>query len=201
MLGFLKTVPPANGATPRLHGKHVYLRAPRIADWSAWSDLRGRSRAFLEPWEPSWPTDALSRAAYRRRLRRHAQDRRDDCGHAFLIFRRADDRLLGGLTLSNLQRGISMSCSLGYWVGEPHARQGVMSEALGAVLPFVFDHLGLHRLEAACLPSNRASQGLLRKLGFTEEGMARGYLRINGAWHDHLQFAMLASDYSTRRAG
>jgi ribosomal-protein-alanine N-acetyltransferase len=104
------------------------------------------------------------------------------------------------VTLSNVQRGVAMSCSLGYWVGERHARQGIMSEAITSLLPFVFDTLGLHRLEAACLPSNVASRELLRKLSFHEEGFARAYLRINGQWHDHLLFALLASDRDAKKA-
>ena len=193
MFAFLRPISgPTHSAT--LHGSRIYLRAPRGGDWRAWSKIRAASRAFLEPWEPTWPKDALSRGAFRRRLRRQARESLDDTGYAFFIFRRADDALLGGVTLSNLQRGVAMSCSLGYWVGAQHARQGFMSEAIASLLPFVFDTLGLHRLEAACLPDNVASHRLLRKLDFHEEGYARDFLRINGRWHDHLLFALLASD-------
>jgi ribosomal-protein-alanine N-acetyltransferase len=184
----------------RLDGPRVYLRAPRGGDWRAWSEIRTASRRFLEPWEPTWPNGAVTRAAYRNRLRRQLRESRDGTGYAFFIFRAADDALLGGVTLSNVQRGVAMSCSLGYWVGEQHTRQGVMSEAITSLLPFVFGTLGLHRLEAACLPSNVASQRLLRKLGFHEEGYARAYLRINGQWHDHLLFAMLANDRDEKKA-
>ncbi len=199
MLGFLKSPSQAPGAD-LLRSERLYLRPPRASDWKAWAELRGVSRAFLEPWEPTWPRDALSRAAFRNRLQRHARELRDGTGHAFFLFRNDDHALLGGITLSNIQRGIAMSCSVGYWVGAPHARQGVMTEGLGRLLPFVFETLGLHRLEAACLPENRASQGLLRKLGFEKEGYARAYLRINGRWHDHLLFALLADDFRARRA-
>ena len=198
MFAFLRPLSgPAH--TAELHGPRVYLRVPRVGDWRAWTEIRTVSRAFLEPWEPTWSKGAVSRGAYRRRLRRQARESRDDTGYAFFIFRRADDTLVGGVTLSNLQRGVAMSCSLGYWVGEQHARQGFMSEAITSLLPFVFDTLGLHRLEAACLPDNVASQGLLRKLGFHEEGYARDYLRINGRWHDHLLFALLASDRDAKK--
>ncbi len=194
MFEFLRPVPSSAAALPP-DGPRVYLRNPRASDQPAWTELRGASRAFLEAWEPKWPADALSRAAFRRRLRRQARETRENTGYSFFIFRRSDDALVGGVTLNNLQRGISMSCSLGYWIGTPHARQGLMTEALTSLLPFVFETLGLHRLEAACLPDNVASHGLLRKLGFREEGYARGYLRINGQWQDHLLFAMLSGDY------
>ncbi len=183
-----------------LEGAELYLRFPRPGDWSEWAKLRAESRDFLVPWEPAWPSDALTRMAFRRRLRRYARKSRDDQGYAFFIFRKSDHALLGGITLSNIRRGIAQSCSVGYWVGKRHARHGHMSEALRAVLPFIFDDLGLRRLEAACLPTNEASKSLLRKVGFTQEGYAREYLCINGAWSDHLLFALLKSDVRGRAA-
>ncbi len=180
--------------SPSLVGDTVILRPPRPGDWSAWARLRAESRAFLVPWEPKWPSDALSRAAFRRRLKRHFREARDDHGYAFFVFRRADRALVGGMTLSNVRRGVTQSCAVGYWVGRPYARQGLASEALKLVAGFVFDDLRLHRLEAACLPSNDASQALLRKCGFTEEGYARAYLQINGVWRDHLLFGLLSDD-------
>ena len=140
----------------------------------------------------------MTRTAYRHRLRCQARERRDDTGHRFFILRRTDDALVGGVNLSNIQRGVSMSCSIGYWIGKDYMRQGLMSDAVAAILPFVFNTITLHRLEAACLPSNVASEGLLRKLGFRQEGYARAYLRIDGVWHDHLLFAMLANEYRNR---
>ena len=183
----------------RLPGRRVYLRPPEAGDWPGWAQLRAESRDFLMPWEPAWAVDELTRASYRRRLRRLQRDARDDLAYAFLLFRRDDDALLGGLTLGNVRRGVTQSCSVGYWVGRPHARRGYMSEGLVAVLPFVFEQLRLHRLEAACLPSNEASQGVLRRCGFTQEGYARQYLRINGHWADHLLFALLAEDWRQRQ--
>ncbi len=193
MFGFIR--PNSRVGSQSLRGRRLYLRQPRGSDWRAWSEVRNASRAFLEPWEPRWPKDALSRAAFRRRLRRQARDKRDDSGYSFFIFKRAEDELVGGMTLSNVQRGITMSCNLGYWIGEAHARQGLMTEAVRCILPFAFETLGLNRLEAACLPNNIASRRLLEGLGFREEGYARGYLRINGEWHDHILFAMLSGDY------
>ena len=107
----------------RLPGERVYLRAPERGDWEAWASLRGRSRNFLEPWEPTWPADALSRLSFRARVARYAEDWRSDQGYNFFIFSH-DDALVGGIGLSNVRRGVAETASLGYWVGEPFARQG-----------------------------------------------------------------------------
>ena len=69
-----------------------------------------------------------------------------------------------------------------------------MTEAVGCVLDYAFDTLKLHRVEAACLPSNEASRRLLQKCGFREEGLARQYLKINGRWCDHVTYGILQSD-------
>ncbi len=181
-------------------GERTYLRAPQLRDWEAWATLRAASRDFLVPWEPTWPHDALTRAAFRRRLRRYEQDSRDDSGYAFYIFNRDDDALLGGVTLSNVRRGVTQSCSLGYWIGEQYARRGYMRDSLRALLPFIFCEMGLHRIEAACIPTNEASTKLLQNLSFTQEGYARRYLCINGVWQDHLLFAMLVGDLIPERS-
>ncbi len=192
-MAFLRSVSTIE-TSPVLHGTGVILRAPQMSDFQMWAALRERSREFLSPWEPTWPRDDLTRASFRRRIKRYSRDIREDQAYPFFVFRDTDQALLGGLTLSNIRRGVAQACSLGYWIGEPYARKGFMSRSVQAVIPFAFDTLGLHRVEAACLPINTASISLLRKCGFTEEGYARRYLRINGAWQDHLLFALLAED-------
>lgn len=190
---FLRSVPSVESG-PVLFGDGVTLRVPQMSDFRDWADLRQRSRDFLVPWEPTWPQDDLTKSAFRRRIRRYQSDMRDDRAYPFFAFRNADDALVGGLTLSNVRRGVAQACSLGYWVGAPFARQGHMTAAIATIIPFVFDQLGIHRLEAACLPSNEASIRLLRKSGFSEEGYARRYLKINGLWQDHVLFALLSDD-------
>ena len=104
---------------------------------------------------------------------------------------------VGGLTLANIRRGVAQAGAIGYWVGAPFARQGYMTAAMRALIPFCFGTLRLHRLEAACIPSNAASIALLEKTGFRREGYARSYLCINGIWQDHLLYARLQSDPRT----
>jgi [ribosomal protein S5]-alanine N-acetyltransferase len=180
----------------RLSGERVFLRLPERGDYEAWASLRARSRSFLEPWEPSWPPDALSRTSFRARVARYAEDWRIDQAYNFFIFA-YDETLVGGAGLSNLRRGVSETASLGYWVGEPYARQGYMTAALPLVLDFAFDRLRLHRVEAACLPTNLPSRSLLARAGFQLEGYARQYLCIDGKWQDHLLFAILREDRAT----
>jgi len=184
---------------PVLGTGRVRLRVPQMNDYEEWAALRIESRAFLSPWEPSWPPDDVTRAAFRNRIKRYIRDIEDDVAYPFFIFHAESQVLLGALTISNVRRGVAQMASLGYWIGRSYARQGYMTAAVGAVIPFVFEHLRLHRLEAACLPSNIASIHLLRRCGFSEEGRARRYLKINGRWEDHLLFALLAGDVSEAR--
>jgi ribosomal-protein-alanine N-acetyltransferase len=179
---------------PAVTGNGVLLRLPVASDFPEWAALREQSRAFLTPWEPIWPPDDLTRSAFRRRLRRYAEDQRSDAAYAFLIFRVSDGAMVGGLTLANIRRGVAQAGSIGYWTGQPFAHQGYMTAAVRALIPFCFGTLRLHRLEAACIPSNKPSIALLEKAGFQREGYARGYLCINGAWQDHLLYARLKDD-------
>lgn len=187
---------PFNRTAPRttLVGPRILIRPPRRSDAAGWSELRATSRQFLEPWEPSWTGDAASVAAFRRRRRQMLAEWQARTGYGFLIFDRQDGALLGGISLTNVRRGVASAGSLGYWIGEPYARNGYMTEAVSCLLDFAFGELGLNRVEAACLPENIASRALLRKTGFVEEGLARAFLKINGRWQDHVTFAILRGD-------
>jgi ribosomal-protein-alanine N-acetyltransferase len=172
-------------------GNGVTLRLPQMADFEEWTSLREASRDFLVPWEPTWPADDLSRGAFRRRMKRYTEDQRNDLAYPYFIFRHEDQKLVGGLTLTNIRRGVAQAGSLGYWMGVAYARRGYMSAAVSAFVPFAFSTLKLRRIEAACIPENTASVRLLEKTGFVREGYAREYLCINGSWQDHLLYARL----------
>ena len=192
-MAFFRTINFAD-PLPSVVGEGVMLRTPQATDHTEWAALREQSREFLTPWEPSWPTDDLSRSAFRRRIHRYTEDLRSDQSYAFLIFRSTDGRLVGGLTLANVRRGVAQAGSLGYWMGLPFVRHGYMTAAVRAIIPFAFGTLRLHRLEAACIPTNTASISLLEKTGFVREGYAREYLCINGTWQDHLLYARLKDE-------
>ncbi len=182
------------GNSPVLESSNIILRAPRSSDWAKWVETRAASRKFLTPWEPKWSQDALSRSTFKYRIKRYAEEARDETGFSFFLFHRETDELVGGVTVSNIRRGVAQIATLGYWSAEKHSRQGYMYEAILVLLPWLFNEQGLHRVEAACLPANIASFKLLEKLGFTREGLARQYLCINGVWHDHLLYGLLKSD-------
>ena len=192
-MAFFRTVGFAE-TSPSLEGEGVTLRLPQMHDFEEWVELRGASRDFLVPWEPTWPADDLTRGAFRRRLKRYAEDWRADQSYAFFVFRKQDNVLVGGLTLAGIRRGVAQAASVGYWMGAPYVRCGHMTAAVRTVLPFAFGTLRLHRVEAACIPTNVPSIRLLERCGFAREGYARQYLCINGIWQDHLLFARLKGD-------
>ncbi len=169
----------------------MLLRPPNIDDYHPWVALRKTSRAFLEPWEPEWPDDELTRSSFRYRLHIYNRLSQEERSQAFFIFETASKAFLGAINLNNIRRGVAQSASLGYWIGEPFARKGYMTHATQSLIEYCFNDLGLHRLEAACLPTNDASKSLLRKCGFEQEGYAKSYLKIAGRWEDHLLFGLL----------
>ena len=108
-----------------------------------------------------------------------------------LFVKDSPGKLIGDINFSNVIKGSFLSCHLGYKVDKEEINKGYMTEALISVIPFVFDKMKLHRVEANVLPQNKASIRLLEKLGFENEGRAKKYLKINGKWEDHLRFALL----------
>jgi [ribosomal protein S5]-alanine N-acetyltransferase len=189
-MALLDWIAPESGL--RIEGDGVRLRPPRASDYAEWRELRAASRAFLQPWEPTWPADDLSRAAYRRRLLAYARDREAGVAYPFFVFRASDEALTGGITLSNVRRGVAQMGSIGYWCGRPFTRQGFTLGAVRALSEFSFRTLALHRLEAACIPENAPSRRLLAKAGFVEEGFAKAYLKINGVWRDNVLFGLVS---------
>jgi [ribosomal protein S5]-alanine N-acetyltransferase len=177
-----------------IQGEGVYMRPSEMRDYVEWATLREKSRGFLTPWEPIWPADDLTRASFRYRVRRHAEEMARDEAYSFFVFREEDDVLIGGLSFGYVRRGVSQATTLGYWMGEPFAGKGYMTRAVRAACVYIFERQGLHRIEAACLPNNEPSKRLLERVGFKQEGYARSYLAINGQWRDHLLFALLETD-------
>jgi [ribosomal protein S5]-alanine N-acetyltransferase len=170
------------------------LRLPKAADHAEWVRLRQASAGFLKPWEPTWSRDHLSRKSFSTRVYAAQRSVLSGAGLPLFLIRRSDRRLLGAITLDNIQRGPSQAGTLGYWVGQEFARQGFMREAVEAVVHYAFQELELSRIQAGCLPENMASRGVLEKTGFKYEGVAQSYLQIAGRWRTHVLYANLRND-------
>ncbi|KIH96437.1 hypothetical protein LP52_24885 [Streptomonospora alba] len=158
--------------------------APELAE------LLRRNRTFLAPWEPerddAYFTAATQRVLLERALAEHAGDRMlplavlDDA-----------DRIAGRITVNDIVRGAFLSAAIGYWVAESHNGRGLATKAVAETLQTAFTDLGLHRLQAATLPHNTASQRVLLRNGFTAFGRAPQYLRIAGEWQEHILYQAL----------
>ena len=188
MLIFRRSAPPA------IETERLTLRLPEMGDHAAWAMLRRGGEEFLREWEPSWSADHFSRRAFRNRVYWAWRARDEGRALALFLIRRQDSRLAGAITLDNIRRGPSQSAQVGYWIGPEFARQGLMREALTAVVHHAFTMMDLSRIEAACLPENVASRALLERAGFREEGVAEGYLQIGGRWREHVLYAILRAD-------
>ena len=188
---------------PALKGERVTLQAagvrrlPRMGGAS-----RSESRAFLEPWEPSWAPDELERArlapAARAATARISRAARRSPSSSSTT---ESGKLLGGITLGNIRHGVAQSGHIGYWIGERYAGQGFMVEALDLLAGYAFDTLRLHRIEAACIPGQRSGRSAcLKKPDFSAKDCCDPICKINGVWQDHYLYALIAGR-SARRQG
>lgn len=178
----------------KIETDRLTLRPPTHSDFRSWAALRRDSQEFLVPWEPEWADDHLTRKAFTNRVYWAARSIANGSAMPLFLVRRSDEALMGAITLDNIRRGPAQAGTLGYWTGAPFAREGYMREAIGAVVHHAFTRLDLSRIEAACLPENKASRGLLEASGFKYEGVAQSYLQIAGRWRTHVLYAGLRSD-------
>ena len=175
-----------------LRGRLVEIRPLVEADAEALLALRVRSRSYLEPWEPSRDDSWLTAGAQLEDARRSAELWEQGRAYHFAIL--AGGALVGRVALNEVVRGVFQNAYLGYFVDEAAAGRGYATEAVRLAVRFAFEHAGLHRVQAAVVPRNAASARVLEKAGFHEEGLARRYLLINGAWEDHRIFAITAEE-------
>ncbi len=179
----------------RLRHGPVELHPLLRRDAGEWSRLRLANEAWLRPWEPSGAVSWRARhtaAAYR--SMRRAATRRARMGISVPLAVRVEGRLAGQVTVDNIVRGAMLSGHLGYWIDQAQAGRGMASTAVAMVCDHAFGAVGLHRLQADIRPENLPSQRLVERLGFRREGLFRRYLDIDGAWRDHVSYALLAED-------
>ncbi|MEM7197016.1 MAG: GNAT family protein [Pseudomonadota bacterium] len=175
-------------------GTRVYLRRPERSDSKAWVALRASSSQFLQPREPRWDSDHLSRAWYLRYLHRIQHTMRSEQSLNMLIFLHDSDVLVGAINAANVRYGPFCCADIGYWVGVNYARRGLMSEGLELFIPQCFETLRLKRIQALCMDDNIASQKLLRKNRFQHEGDIRRAMCIDGQWVDHQLYGRINTD-------
>lgn len=178
----------------RVETDRLTLRPPVHSDFRDWADLREESRDFLTKWEPVWAPEHLTRRAFTNRVYWAQRSIGNESAMPLFIFRREDSRLIGAITLDNIRRGPAQAGTLGYWTGAPYARQGYMRETILAVVHHAFQRMDLSRIEAACLPENAPSRGLLERSSFKYEGVAQSYLQIDGRWRSHVLYSALRAD-------
>lgn len=178
----------------RLESDRILLRLPEHSDYRQWASLREASASFLTAWEPTWSADHLTRRSFTGRVQWAARIQAQGTGLPLFLVRQSDQQLLGAITMDNIRRGPAQAGTIGYWVGQPFARQGYMREAIRALVHHACTEMDLSRIEAACLPENAASRAVLEKSGFKYEGVAQSYLQINGRWRNHVLYANLRGD-------
>ncbi len=175
-----------------LVGQSVYLKMAEKQHFIEFQKLRFDNQEFLTPFEPKWRADALSKRAFYARVRNDRFLASNDDKYAYLIFKKSDDCLIGGINMNNINRGVFQACSLGYWLAKNENSKGLMSDAVRTLTKAAFENWKFNRIQAATLVGNLASIRVLEKNGFEQEGLAKRYLKINGRWQDHLLFAKVA---------
>lgn len=185
-----------------LEGKRVAMRPLRDDDFVEWQEVRLVNEDWLTKWEPGRPAGApdavRDRSAFLARCDARRRERQAGTGYAFGVF--VDGRFAGEMNLSNIHRGASQGCYVGYWIDSRHAGQGYTPEALVCAFKFGFDELRLHRMQVSIIPRNTPSRRVVEKLELRSEGVAQRYLQINGVWEDHIRFAMTAEEWHVRSA-
>ena len=189
----------ARGWPVMLEDGRVGLRPLRVRDAPVWSDVRIRNERWLSPWEgrpesqpPATWAERHSPVVFTAMLRNVRKESR--AGRMLPLAVTYDGRLVGQVTAANVVHGAFDSASVGYWVDSAVAGRGVLPTALAMLVDHCFGGVGLHRIEANIRPENAASRRVVEKLGFREEAMHLRYLFIDGAWRDHVSYAVTRED-------
>ncbi|HVF74151.1 MAG TPA: GNAT family protein [Acidimicrobiales bacterium] len=185
---------------PVLEGRRVFLRSLGTGDFRQWQEVRRRCHDWLTKWEPApspgAPDVVDDPRAFAARCGARERERQLGTGYGFGVF--VDGRFAGEINVSNVVRGATQGCTVGYWVDQAQAGHGYVPEALVLILRFAFEELQLHRVEIGIIPRNAASRRVVEKLAIREEGLAQRFLQINGRWEDHIRYAMTAEEWADR---
>ncbi|WEH43688.1 GNAT family protein [Streptomyces sp. AM 2-1-1] len=175
----------------------VTLRPIRLRDQNVWREVNRRNREWLRPWEATVPPPVpggpvIRRPTYRQMVRHLRTEAR--AGRILPFAIEYEGRLVGQLTVAGITWGSMCSAHIGYWVDREVAGRGVMPTAVALATDHCFRRVGLHRIEICIRPENRPSRRVVEKLGFREEGLRPRYLHIDGAWRDHLIYALTSEE-------
>jgi ribosomal-protein-alanine N-acetyltransferase len=166
-----------------------------VDDAAALAELQQANREFLAPWSPERPPRYFTVPGQRQAIAEALAQR--ESGTALPLVILCEGAVVGRVTLSGISRAPLQSCHLGYWLGEGYTGRGLATAAVGEILDIAFGELGLHRVEAGTMPDNVRSQAVLERNGFVRFGYAPSYLKIAGAWQDHILYQV----FSDSRAG
>lgn len=178
-------------AKQHIIGQAIYIRMAEKSDYSQFHKVRSENKQFLQPYEPTWDSTALSKKTFYARVRNDRHEASQDRKYGFLIFQKSNNMLVGGVNLNNVQRGVFQACSLGYWMAQNQNSKGYMTEVVKLITDKCLKEWGFNRVQAATLLGNIASIRVLEKCGFEPEGEAKKYLKIDGKWQDHRLFAKI----------
>ncbi|MGN6524739.1 MAG: GNAT family N-acetyltransferase [Actinomycetes bacterium] len=181
------------GWPAQLSAGPVEVRPLKRGDAQEWREVRQRTLSWLTPWEattPGW--HVATQPSFGSMLRYLRREAAADRMLPFAVT--YDERLVGQVTVGGILWGSLMGGHIGYWVDQAYAGRSIIPTAVALVTDHCFTEVGLHRLEINIRPENARSLRVVQKLGFRDEGLRQRYLHIDGAWRDHLSFALTAGE-------
>lgn len=183
---------------PAFKTKHLSIRIPATKDAVKLRDYYIKNRIHLSRWEPLRSASFYTTVWWQCRIEQINREYSEGSAVSFVAFTPDDSEVVAVANFSNIIQGVFKSCYLGYSIGKEYEGKGLMTEFLQACLAFVYENIGLHRVMANYIPTNQRSSALLTKLGFTREGYAKKYLKIDGQWQDHVLTALLQEDWQVQ---
>ncbi|NBT46472.1 MAG: N-acetyltransferase [Actinobacteria bacterium] len=174
------------------HGA-VSLRIIKPRDAKTIERLVLSNREWLRPWEATNPHGPTS-FDFRNQIRGLLRQMDDHSGLPFVIL--YEDEIVGQLNVANILHGSVSSCVIGYWIDPDVAGLGITPIAVALAIDYLFNIVGLHRVEIDIRPENKASIRVVEKLGMRLEGVKKGYIHINNDWRDHNIYALLSNEVS-----
>lgn len=182
-------------AKPELRTDRLVVRLAILEDVPEIVDYYLRNKEHMRPWSPQWPNQFHTESYWRQQVHSAAFEFTEGRSCRCFLFLPKSNRVIGVANLSNIVRGVFQACHLGYSLDERHVGHGYMTEGLEALIAYAFADLRLRRIMANYIPWNRRSHRVLERLGFVIEGYAKGYLRIDGQWQDHVLTSLTNPDW------